>query len=79
MLKYEPSGSDFGGTEISSPLEYIFYTLKKANFQRTTVLLTDGGVSNTDGVISLIKNKSSFEERVHSIGIGSGADRRLVI
>ena len=40
-------------------------------------LLTDGGVSNTEGVLRLIKQKTKYC-RVHSIGIGNGASFNLI-
>lgn len=40
-------------------------------------LLTDGGVSNTEGVIKMVK-KSTKYCRVHCIGIGNGASYSLI-
>jgi hypothetical protein len=40
-------------------------------------LLTDGDVSNTQGVISMVRKNTKFS-RVHSIGIGSGASIDLI-
>jgi len=40
-------------------------------------LLTDGEVSNIDEVISFAK-KSNELAKIHTFGIGSGCDRRLV-
>jgi hypothetical protein len=39
--------------------------------------LTDGGVSNTQGVIQMVK-KSTKYCRVHAIGIGNGASFDLI-
>jgi hypothetical protein len=41
-------------------------------------LLTDGAVLNTYDVIGLIKSKASLGTRVHTFGVGSGADERLI-
>ena len=47
--------ADFGGTEIYSPLKDIFGRTKPIDCAETHVfLLTDGAVSNTQGVIDLV-------------------------
>ena len=40
-------------------------------------LLTDGGVSDTEAVLSMIKKKTKYC-RVHSIGIGNGCSLNLI-
>ena len=39
--------------------------------------MTDGGVSNTEGVINLVEQKIKFS-RVHTIGIGNRCSQRLI-
>lgn len=39
--------------------------------------MTDGGVSKPENVIQLIKRNNKYN-RVHSIGIGSGASHHLI-
>jgi Ca-activated chloride channel family protein len=39
--------------------------------------LTDGGVSNTNRVIKLVKDNTHFA-RVHAIGVGNGASPALI-
>lgn len=46
--------ADMGGTEIYSPLENIFKNKIIEGFPKQIFLLTDGGVSNTEGVIALV-------------------------
>lgn len=40
-------------------------------------MLTDGAVSNTEGVIAMAKQKLG-RSRIYSIGIGNGASLRLI-
>ena len=40
-------------------------------------LLTDGGVSNTQGVIQMVRKNTKYA-RVHCIGIGKGASYDLI-
>jgi Ca-activated chloride channel family protein len=51
--------------------------LKKPFTQKTIVLLTDGEVSNTDAVLSLV-GEYSHKARIFSIGIGQDVHRHLV-
>lgn len=68
-----------GGTEIYDPLVHIFKQKQDPSLSRHIFLLTDGAVGNTGEVIKLIDrevNKSI--QCVHTIGMGSGADKHLV-
>lgn len=46
-------------------------------YPRHVYLLTDGGVSNTQGVLNMVKNNTKYS-RVHTIGIGNGASLDLI-
>ena len=41
-------------------------------------LLTDGGVSNTEGVITMVGLNNKYS-RIHTIGIGNGASQSLIL
>ncbi|KAE8594665.1 hypothetical protein XENTR_v10019739 [Xenopus tropicalis] len=69
--------ADMGGTNILSPLNWIFRQPVCRGYPRLLFLLTDGAVSNTGKVIELIRHHSSFT-RCYSFGIGQNACRRLV-
>jgi hypothetical protein len=64
--------ADMGGTNIIEPLEAVFNMNRKKNFPRHVFLLTDGDVDNPKLVTNIIK-KNAANNRVHSIGVGSGA------
>ena len=69
--------ADFGGTEILEPLQYVYRIPPMATHSRQIMLLTDGEVSNTQAVISLVK-ENAHNARMFSFGIGSGASTALV-
>ena len=76
--------ADFGGTEIFEPLQEIFkqikQTEKKTNTTKMThiYLLTDGAVDNTSDIINLVKKNCNEKVKVHTFGVGSGADESLI-
>jgi len=71
--------ADFGGTEILPPLEAIFKLPKPKKDQETHILLlTDGAVHNTNQIAKLIKKNASSTTRVHTFGVGNGADEALI-
>ena len=41
-------------------------------------LLTDGAVYNTNSIVQLVGRNSSLKRRVHTFGVGSGADETLI-
>ncbi len=61
-----------GSTNVFQPLETIFKMNRKKTFPRHIFLLTDGDIDDPKLVINLIK-KNAVNNRVHSIGVGSGA------
>ncbi|OCT71092.1 von Willebrand factor A domain-containing protein 5B1 [Xenopus laevis] len=69
--------ADMGGTNILSPLKWIFRQPGCRGYPRLLFLLTDGAVSNTGKVLELIRHHSSVT-RCYSFGIGQNACRRLV-
>jgi len=69
--------ANFGGTEVYSPLQNIFTSQEIDGYARQIFLLTDGAVSNSDGVIQLVR-KNATKTRVFTLGLGSSASRHLV-
>ncbi len=68
--------SDFGGTNLFNPMKDTL-DLKTSKLARNIFVLTDGQIHDRDSVVSYIK-KHSHTTRVHTFGIGSGADSFLV-
>jgi hypothetical protein len=69
--------ADMGGTEIFKPLNSLLKELPKEGYPKQIFLLTDGGVSNTEGVLNMVSNNNKYA-RVHTIGIGNGASESLI-
>jgi Ca-activated chloride channel family protein len=69
--------ADLGGTEILPALEAVLSLAPVAGLSRQILLLTDGQVTNTQEVITLVRKHSSAT-RVFAFGIGHGASRELV-
>ena len=63
--------ADMGGTEVYEPLKDLLRSNPIEGYPKQIFLLTDGGVSNTEGVIKMVGNNTQFA-RVHTIGIGNG-------
>jgi len=69
--------ADMGGTEIYGALERIFSDPVKTDYPRSLFLLTDGGVSNTNQVLDLIR-KNNTKAKTFTIGIGNGCSQELI-
>ena len=71
--------SNFGGTMIYEPLNDIFSRSIPADCQQSHIyLLTDGAIWDTEKVVNLVGSKSSITQRVHTFGVGHGADEQLI-
>ncbi|XP_035697799.1 von Willebrand factor A domain-containing protein 5B1-like [Branchiostoma floridae] len=69
--------ADMGGTNILSPLQWVFSAPVTSGYPRQVFLLTDGSVSNTGTVIDLVR-KNAYNTRCFALGIGPKASRSLV-
>ncbi|KAJ5070028.1 von willebrand factor a domain-containing protein 5a [Anaeramoeba ignava] len=69
--------ANLGGTELKEPLKSIFENEPPVGFSRQIFLLTDGAVSNTEEIISLVKSESKTT-RIFTFGIGHGASKELI-
>nr|XP_032837226.1 von Willebrand factor A domain-containing protein 5A-like [Petromyzon marinus] len=69
--------ADLRGTEILEPLEAIYRSACRPEHPRQLMVLTDGEVSNTRDVITLVKENAS-NHRCFSFGIGDGASTELI-
>ena len=71
--------ADLGGTNISSPLKYIFNCKDYNNFplSKNLFILTDGEVNNTQECLELISNNCE-EFKIHTIGLGKYFDKELI-
>lgn len=69
--------ADMGGTQIFSPLENLLKEKPRKGYPKQIFMLTDGGVSNTEGVLRMVKLNNKYA-RVHGIGIGNGASESLI-
>ena len=50
--------ADLGGTELLSPLQYIFGTKPRSGYLRQVFVLTDGSVSNTNACIQQMRSNA---------------------
>ncbi len=70
--------ANMGGTEVYAPLRSLLTSATIPGYPKQIFLLTDGGVSNTEGVIKMVAANTKFA-RVHTIGIGNGASEALIV
>ncbi|XP_076840489.1 von Willebrand factor A domain-containing protein 5B1 isoform X2 [Brachyhypopomus gauderio] len=69
--------ADMGGTNILAPLDWVLRQPVQRGHPRQLFLLTDGAVSNTGKIISLVRSHAGFT-RCYVFGMGQDASRRLV-
>lgn len=69
--------ADLGGTEILDALRLALEAPRHGNLPRQVVVLTDGGVSNTDAALALARSHAAHA-RIFTFGIGAGASHHLV-
>ena len=72
--------SDLGGTDIYSPLNYIYHyyeSYSKLKLPINIFLLTDGEIENKNDTLKLIEQHSN-EFSIYSIGIGEYFDSDLI-
>ena len=69
--------ADLGGTELLDPVNYVLSSTQSFEYPRNVFILTDGGISNTESLLTKIE-ESNNHTRIHSFGIGSGASIYLV-
>jgi len=72
--------ANFGGTEIYQPIQDAFSTKVETGVQKRVFLLTDGCVSNRQGVINLIDGycQKNVDTKVFTFGISDHCDKQLV-
>ena len=72
--------ADLGGTDIYSPLKFIYDSAKEyenINLPRNIFLLTDGEILDKDKTLKIIENNSN-NFSLYSIGIGNSFDKDLI-
>ena len=71
--------ANLGGTNIFSPLEYVYQSFHQESnhLQKNIFLLTDGYIGNKKETLNLIENNSE-KYTVYSIGIGNDFDEELI-
>ena len=69
--------ADLGGTELLQPLSEVFRLPAIPGYARQVFVLTDGQISNTEQVISLVQ-KNNQQSRVFALGLGDSVSHNLV-
>jgi uncharacterized protein YegL len=69
--------ADLGGTNLLTPIVNIMKSEPPEGFTRQMFVLTDGEIHNTKDVLGQVRAKRG-NNRVFSIGLGSGADSGLI-
>eukprot|EP00026_Physarum_polycephalum_P000836 Phypoly_transcript_00837.p1 GENE.Phypoly_transcript_00837~~Phypoly_transcript_00837.p1 ORF type:complete len:1288 (+),score=250.88 Phypoly_transcript_00837:78-3941(+) len=69
--------ANLGGTEIMEPIRAILEAPLIADTKQI-ILVTDGEVSNTDEIVSLVKDNKK-NAQIHTLGIGDDCSRYLIL
>lgn len=65
-----------GGTELNAVLEDVYASIKQTGKKGTVLLLSDGGISDTNTVLKLVKQNNNVS--MYTIGIGSSVSSDLI-
>jgi hypothetical protein len=65
-----------GCTELYAVLSEIYFSSKKINKKTTIIIISDGGISDTERVLKLVKSNPDIN--VFSIGIGDTVSQELI-
>ena len=77
IAKADIMDANLGGTDLLSPMTYIFGKPTKPGFVRQVFILTDGQVENESEILALAtKNRNTH--RVFSLGIGKSISRGFI-
>ena len=66
----------YGGTELKQAMEDVYKTIKASGKQGVVVLLSDGGIVDTNDVLQLVTRNRSTS--VFTIGIGTSVSQALI-
>lgn len=67
----------YGGTELLPVMTDAYSQIQKQNKPGVIIVLTDGGISNVESVIKLVRSNPNVN--VFSIGIGNSVSKQLVM
>ena len=67
----------YGGTELLPVMTNAYSQIEKQNKPGVIIVLTDGGISNVESVIKLVRSNPNVN--VFSIGIGNSVSKQLVM
>ncbi|CAG0895342.1 unnamed protein product [Darwinula stevensoni] len=71
--------ANLGGTDMHEPLVSIFKLKQPEGYARQIIVLTDGEVSNTEEIFSLVRDNCKVSKtRVFVLGIGNDVSHHLV-
>ena len=65
-----------GGTELRKALEDVYNSIKEIGKRSMILLLSDGGISDTNEVLKLAKKNK--EVNIYTIGIGTSVSQQLI-